>query len=212
MGGERLSIDRGVGAAAHENSGYIRGHPMASMLPMEVAQALSLRVLSKLCSFTGPLVNNPGPCSLASGVNYRKCLSADTAFPAPLLDAFSAYRYLTVTLGFSASSIAFFGELLAHISSWPCLISIRSWFAAARLPCSVFTVGRPSLVLPFVRSEQVLGCPHLDSAQNRRSLAGETLHAGSARSPLFVSLKRYTGGLALPPIKWRPRDHPGGRS
>jgi acetyl esterase/lipase len=52
-------------------------------------------------------------------MNYRKCLSADTAFPAPLLDALAGYIYLTQTLGFSAENITLIGESAgAHL----CLI------------------------------------------------------------------------------------------
>lgn len=55
-------------------------------------------------------------------MNYRKCLSSDTAFPAPLLDALAGYIYLTQTLGFSADSITLIGESAgAHL----CLILSR---------------------------------------------------------------------------------------
>jgi acetyl esterase/lipase len=41
-------------------------------------------------------------------VNYRKCVSATTAFPAPLLDALSAYTYLLKT--YEPSTITFAGD------------------------------------------------------------------------------------------------------
>lgn len=55
-------------------------------------------------------------------MNYRKCLSSDTAFPAPLLDALAGYIYLTQTLSFPAESITLIGESAgAHL----CLILSR---------------------------------------------------------------------------------------
>jgi acetyl esterase/lipase len=55
-------------------------------------------------------------------MNYRKCLSAQTAFPAPLLDALAGYLYLTRTLHFPAEAITLIGESAgAHL----CLILSR---------------------------------------------------------------------------------------
>lgn len=43
-------------------------------------------------------------------MNYRKCLSPSTAFPAPLLDALAGYLHLTRTLGFPPENITLIGE------------------------------------------------------------------------------------------------------
>lgn len=43
-----------------------------------------------------------------SATNYRKCLSDSTAYPAPLLDALSAYTYLLKT--YDATEITFTGD------------------------------------------------------------------------------------------------------
>ncbi|WWC91547.1 uncharacterized protein L201_006493 [Kwoniella dendrophila CBS 6074] len=69
--------------------GYIRGHPLWTTFPMEIAKSTKLRCLS---------------------VNYRKTLSSDTAFPAPLLDVLSAYLYLIQDLKFNARDIILLGE------------------------------------------------------------------------------------------------------
>jgi acetyl esterase/lipase len=44
------------------------------------------------------------------GVQYRLCLSADSAFPAPLLDALAGYLYLTRTLHFDPPDIILLGD------------------------------------------------------------------------------------------------------
>jgi acetyl esterase/lipase len=44
------------------------------------------------------------------GVNYRKTLSSETAFPAPILDALAGYLYLTQKLRFPSSSIILLGD------------------------------------------------------------------------------------------------------
>ncbi|WWC64401.1 uncharacterized protein I303_107011 [Kwoniella dejecticola CBS 10117] len=76
--------------------GYIRGHPMWTTFPMDIANATGLRCLS---------------------VNYRKTLSASTAFPAPLLDVLAGYLYLTQTLGFSPRDVIILGESAgAHLA------------------------------------------------------------------------------------------------
>ncbi|WRT70389.1 uncharacterized protein IL334_007387 [Kwoniella shivajii] len=69
--------------------GYIRGHPLWTPFPMEIAKATKLRCLS---------------------VNYRKTLDGKSSFPAPLLDILSAYIYLTETLHFHSGSIIVLGE------------------------------------------------------------------------------------------------------
>jgi acetyl esterase/lipase len=43
-------------------------------------------------------------------VQYRKCVTEATAFPAPLLDALSAYHYATHELGYAARDIVLAGD------------------------------------------------------------------------------------------------------
>ncbi|WVQ72985.1 hypothetical protein IAR50_002548 [Cryptococcus sp. DSM 104548] len=69
--------------------GYIRGHPLWTPFPYNVARATGLSCLS---------------------VCYRKALSPSSSFPAPLFDALSAYFYLTETLQHPAPSIVLLGE------------------------------------------------------------------------------------------------------
>ncbi|WWD19495.1 hypothetical protein CI109_103956 [Kwoniella shandongensis] len=75
---------------------YIRGHPLWTTFAMDIAKLTGLRCLT---------------------VNYRKTLSATTAFPAPLLDVLSAYTYLTRTLSIPSSGIILLGESAgAHLA------------------------------------------------------------------------------------------------
>lgn len=51
------------------------------------------------------------------GVQYRKCLTDSTAYPAPLLDALAAWHYVTVHLGFTPSNIVVTGDSAgAHLA------------------------------------------------------------------------------------------------
>jgi acetyl esterase/lipase len=82
---------------------YIRGHPMWTPLALGLAQETGIAVF---CMFHIRLA----PLSAAdlAAVNYRKCLSDATAFPAPLLDCLSAYLYLLKT--YDSSAITFAGD------------------------------------------------------------------------------------------------------
>jgi len=84
--------------SAHD-SAYVRGHPMWTPLAMNLAKETDVPVFgeSRLVRITE-----------ITAVNYRKCLSVSTAFPAPLLDALSAYTYLLKT--YDASKITFIGD------------------------------------------------------------------------------------------------------
>ncbi|WWC71843.1 uncharacterized protein I206_105802 [Kwoniella pini CBS 10737] len=76
--------------------GYIRGHPLWTTFPLEISRSTKLRCLS---------------------VNYRKTLSEDTAFPAPILDVLSAYLYLVQNLKFKSENIILLGESAgAHLA------------------------------------------------------------------------------------------------
>lgn len=70
-------------------SAYIQGHPVWVPIVGKLARDTNLRVLC---------------------VQYRKCLDEASAYPAPLLDAMAAWRYLTVTLGFPAENIILAGD------------------------------------------------------------------------------------------------------
>ncbi|GHJ83602.1 hypothetical protein NliqN6_0004 [Naganishia liquefaciens] len=69
--------------------GYIGGHPLRTHLAWTTAQQLNVRVFA---------------------VNYRKSLTAETAFPACLLDALAGYLFLTRDLGFLPSNIILMGD------------------------------------------------------------------------------------------------------
>lgn len=76
--------------------GYIRGHPLWTSFPHRLARETGRRVYS---------------------AQYRKTLDDETAFPAPLLDALAAWRYVTTVLGFEPSSIIVSGDSAgAHLS------------------------------------------------------------------------------------------------
>lgn len=68
---------------------YIRGHPLWTGLPCHLARDLNIRV------FAG---------------QYRKCLTPETTFPGPLIDALAAWNYVTGTLGFPPSQVIIGGD------------------------------------------------------------------------------------------------------
>ncbi|EKC99942.1 hypothetical protein A1Q2_05766 [Trichosporon asahii var. asahii CBS 8904] len=69
--------------------GYAFGHPLERTYVFKVAHDINIRVLA---------------------VNYRKTLTPETAFPAPLLDAVAGWEYLTNALGFEPKNITVMGE------------------------------------------------------------------------------------------------------
>jgi acetyl esterase/lipase len=86
-----------------DGRGYVRGHPMWSPLAKHLAVETSTPVFGEQTPL--PATATWADCI---AVNYRKCVSGTTAFPAPLLDALSAYTYLLKT--YDASSITFVGD------------------------------------------------------------------------------------------------------
>lgn len=78
--------------------GYIGGHPLRTHLAWTTSQQLNVRVFGTL-RVSCPLHS----LICGAAVNYRKSLTAETAFPACLLDALSGYIFLTRDLGFSPS-------------------------------------------------------------------------------------------------------------
>jgi acetyl esterase/lipase len=65
-----------------------------------------------------------------SGVNYRKCLSPTSAFPAPILDALAGYIYLTDILHFAAKDIILVGESAGgHLA-----LALARYLSELRLP------------------------------------------------------------------------------
>lgn len=69
--------------------GYAFGHPLERTYVFKVAHDIGIRILA---------------------VNYRKTLSPEAAFPAPLLDAVAGWEYLTNELGFEPQNITVMGE------------------------------------------------------------------------------------------------------
>lgn len=69
--------------------GYAFGHPLERTYAFKIAHDLGIRVLA---------------------VNYRKTLSPDTAFPAPLLDAVAGWEYLIDELQFEPKNVTVMGE------------------------------------------------------------------------------------------------------
>lgn len=82
-------------------SGYLRGHPLWNVLPLNIAKASGVRILSK-CT--------PVRTALTIGINYRKPLIAETAFPAPLLDVLAGYLHLVINLHFDPADICIMGK------------------------------------------------------------------------------------------------------
>lgn len=109
--------------------GYLRGHPLWTPFPSHIAKDLNVRV------FAG---------------QYRKCMTPDTAFPGPLIDALSAWHYVTGELGFPASRVVIAGDSAGgHL----CLALARQLNAlnlplpggvALMCPWSDFTASFPS--------------------------------------------------------------------
>jgi acetyl esterase/lipase len=93
------------------------GHPMGTPFPYQFCKATHKRVLCTctyshvFCvSFFLFLTNTS-----STAINYRKCLTAETAFPAPLQDALAGYLYL-LGLGFEPQNITLIGDSSgAHI-------------------------------------------------------------------------------------------------
>jgi hypothetical protein len=80
----------------------------------------SVRLLQSLTQTSAlyvpsPLLATSIVVDIFPAVNYRKCLTAETAFPAPLQDALAGYLYLK-GLGFLPENITFIGDSSgAHI-------------------------------------------------------------------------------------------------
>ncbi|WVQ84893.1 hypothetical protein IAT38_007056 [Cryptococcus sp. DSM 104549] len=112
--------------------GYIRGHPLWTLFPMEIAKLTGYRCFS---------------------VNYRKTLSTSSSFPAPLLDVLAAYLYLTQTLQFPSSSIILLGEsagahLALLLSQYLSSISLpQPGYIALSSPWADFKLSYPSYEL-----------------------------------------------------------------
>lgn len=108
---------------------YIRGHPLWTALPSTLAKDLSVRVF---------------------GGQYRKCITSDTAFPGPLLDALAAWNYVTATLGFEPSRVIIAGDsagghlCLALLQQLAALDAPLPGAAALISPWADFTFSFPS--------------------------------------------------------------------
>jgi acetyl esterase/lipase len=72
--------------------GYQTGHPLMFYVTWELANQSGLRVFCKYGAHLHVLTS--------TAPNYRKCLTDDTAWPAPLLDCLSGWQYLVEELGF----------------------------------------------------------------------------------------------------------------
>ncbi|WVQ67175.1 uncharacterized protein L199_005370 [Kwoniella botswanensis] len=109
--------------------GYIRGHSLWTPFPMEICKSTSLKCLS---------------------VNYRKTLSPSSSFPAPLLDVFSAYFYLTRKLDVPPRNIIVLGEsagahLALKLSQYLRDLSLpQTGYLILSSPWSDFTLSYPS--------------------------------------------------------------------
>ncbi|KAK8853083.1 hypothetical protein IAR55_003784 [Kwoniella newhampshirensis] len=90
-----MSVGERVILHIHGGS-YIRGHPLWTTFPLDIAKLTGSRCLT---------------------VSYRKTLSSSAAFPAPLLDVFSAYIYLTRTISIPSTQIIILAESAgAHLA------------------------------------------------------------------------------------------------
>lgn len=98
--------------------GFISGHPLLSHLAWTVSELLETRIFCKsivvVFSFiiTPPRLNSDSIISFLSnsGVNYRKSIQPDAAFPGNLLDALSGYLYLVNELGFEPDKVVVMGD------------------------------------------------------------------------------------------------------
>lgn len=81
---------------------------------------------------------------------YRKTLTDDTAYPAPLLDAVAAWHYVTITLGFAPAQILLAGDsagghlALALIQQLQALSRPQAGGLALVSPWADFTCSFPS--------------------------------------------------------------------
>lgn len=73
--------------------GYQMGQPVQWFVTWELATRLGLRIFRE-CHAAGCVLK------LTADTNYRKCLSDDSAWPAPLLDYLAAWEYMVNELGF----------------------------------------------------------------------------------------------------------------
>jgi hypothetical protein len=98
--------------------GFISGHPLLSHLAWTVSELLDTRIFCESISvvvtfiITHPDQTTDSTISFLSnsGVNYRKSIQPDAAFPGNLLDALSGYLYLVSELGFEPDKVVVMGD------------------------------------------------------------------------------------------------------
>ncbi|KLT46404.1 alpha/beta-hydrolase [Cutaneotrichosporon oleaginosum] len=86
---EKDHINKGQLVIHCHGGGYTRGHPLWTPLSAKLTRDTRTPILS---------------------VQYRKCVTEATAYPAPLLDALSAYHYATHELWYAARDIVLVGD------------------------------------------------------------------------------------------------------
>jgi hypothetical protein len=90
---------------------WVMGHPMGTPFPYYFCRTAHVRVLGELRAMN--IINSM--LIPKSAVNPRKAMTAETAFPAPLQDAFAGYMYL-LGLNFRPNNIILVGDSSgAHI-------------------------------------------------------------------------------------------------
>lgn len=100
---------------------YVLGDPVSTPFAAKIAVEAGVRVL---------------------GVQYSLCRDEATAFPAPLLDALAAFRYLTESLSFEPGNIVVLGESAGgHLT-----LSLATQLAASGRPLP----GALALCSPWV--------------------------------------------------------------
>lgn len=117
---------------------------------------------------------------------YRKTLTDDTAYPAPLLDAVAAWHYVTITLGFAPAQILLAGDsagghlALALIQQLQALSRPQAGGLALVSPWADFTCSFPSW-------SAKAGLDHLSRKKLGNAIQSAVRHYGreAITDPLF---------------------------
>lgn len=136
-------------------------------------------------------------------VQYRKCCSDSTAYPAPLLDALAAWHYATGHLGFEPANIVVTGDSAGGHLTLALALQLHS--LSKTLP------GGLALISPWAdftlsfKSWQTNTDDYLDLRRISKAVKSTLRHyeAGAARTALFspaLAPAGHWGWLAATPV------------
>jgi len=160
--------------------GMVQGHPTAPPLPWNIIEMTKVPIF---------------------GVNFRKCVTAKTAFPAALQDAVAAYCYV-LDQGFSLENICVMGGLgwwryRCHAPAIPSSTSIRNAGSSILVSPFVdlvddFTGNKEFLNLDMLNPE-MCGMVQYQYTENRPDLRGTLLSPARGELPRGTHFKVFQG-------------------